>query len=70
MLDDVDSGTFVRFCQFAYSGDYEPPALVQDAGRANLDDIDRAEEKKMDEEWREVPDDEIEVYTAVINWTV
>jgi len=32
-LEDVDRGTFVRFCLFAYSGDYEPPALAQDSDR-------------------------------------
>jgi hypothetical protein len=27
-LDDVLEDTFIRFCQFAYTGDYETPAFV------------------------------------------
>ena len=30
IFKDMDEDTFVRFCQFAYTGDYTPPVLVHD----------------------------------------
>ncbi len=30
-LDDVDEGTFARFCQYAYAGDYDTPKAEVDA---------------------------------------
>ncbi|KFY46960.1 hypothetical protein V494_00253 [Pseudogymnoascus sp. VKM F-4513 (FW-928)] len=28
-FEDVHEDTFIRFCQFAYTGDYEPPVFIQ-----------------------------------------
>lgn len=32
IFEDLDENTFIRFCQFAYTGDYTPPEFVRDPG--------------------------------------
>jgi hypothetical protein len=29
-LDDIDEDDFIRFCQFAYTGDYSTPPFTED----------------------------------------
>lgn len=67
VLEDVDSGTFVSFCQFAYYGDYETPASVVDASRGEV------RETYLDEEFKEISNDGFVntrmIHSSPVFWT-
>lgn len=44
LLDDIEEHTFIRFCQYAYCGDYTVPALdtIADPSRESVQSFDRS----------------------------